>query len=48
MLDDAAPLPAVTENSFNVGRVVSVSGAQIIALIRDPAGNFPRVNELAV
>src|SRR3546814_9695433 len=35
MPDDASPVVA-TGSSIKVGRVVSVSGAQIIALIRDP------------
>src|SRR3546814_10084057 len=36
MPDDASPVVAATGASIKVGRVVSVSGAQIIALIRDP------------
>jgi len=48
MLDDANPMPAATAASVNIGRVVSVSGAQIIALIRDPSSAGSRLNDYAV
>jgi len=48
MPDDATLVPMRSGTSVKVGRVVSVSGAQIIALIRDPRSDSDRPAEQVV